>query len=98
MRGGVGTQVYMARVEPTADAIADKSQWEFYAGGTGTDAKWTKGSVFDGHDLSFPVSLQLMMHSYRRPSRIVSVVKLSFVQSKPSVRYSVYSMCSLSHE
>eukprot|EP00041_Stephanoeca_diplocostata_P006638 m.90490 g.90490 ORF g.90490 m.90490 type:complete len:629 (+) comp16461_c0_seq2:37-1923(+) len=41
----LGDEVYMARVEPTADAIADKAQWEFYAGGTGADAKWAKGDV-----------------------------------------------------
>lgn len=30
---------------PTVSNIADKSKWEFYAGGTGTDAKWITGDV-----------------------------------------------------
>ena len=35
----------MARVTPTVAAIADKSQWEFYAGGHGTDAKCVQGDL-----------------------------------------------------
>ena len=35
----------MARVTPTAANIADKSKWEFYAGGTGSDAKWVAGDL-----------------------------------------------------
>ena len=41
----LGDQVYMARVTPTVEDIADKSKWEFYAGGHGADAKWVTGDV-----------------------------------------------------
>ena len=35
----------MARVDPSPEAIGDKARWEFYAGGTGADAKWVQGDV-----------------------------------------------------
>ena len=41
----LGDQVYMARVTPTVADIADKSKWEFYAGGHGASAKWVTGDV-----------------------------------------------------
>ena len=41
----LGDEVYMARVTPDAASIADKKEWEFYAGGHGADAKWVKGDV-----------------------------------------------------
>lgn len=41
----LGDEVYMARVTPTVEAINDKSQWEFYAGGTGSNAKWVQGDI-----------------------------------------------------
>jgi hypothetical protein len=41
----LGDQVYMARVDPTFEAVNDRAQWEFYAGGSGADAKWVKGDV-----------------------------------------------------
>ena len=41
----LGDQVYLARVDPTPAAMADRLQWEFYAGGTGAAAKWVKGDV-----------------------------------------------------
>jgi len=41
----LGDEIYMARVVPTIANIADKSNWEFYAGGHGSDAKWVKGDV-----------------------------------------------------
>ena len=40
-----GDEVYMARVEPTDAAMQDRSQWEFYAGGHGHDARWVRGNV-----------------------------------------------------
>jgi hypothetical protein len=41
----LGDQIYMARVTPTIDAINDRAQWEFYAGGHGDQAKWVHGDV-----------------------------------------------------
>ena len=41
----LGDQIYMARVTPTIDAINDRAQWEFYAGGHGDGAKWVHGDV-----------------------------------------------------
>eukprot|EP00935_MAST-01C_sp_MAST-1C-sp1_P000476 g476.t1 len=41
----LGDQIYMARVPPTVDAINDRAQWEFYAGGHGDGAKWVHGDV-----------------------------------------------------
>ena len=41
----VPSQVYMARVTPTVANIADKTKWEFYAGGHGAEAKWVMGDV-----------------------------------------------------
>ena len=41
----LGDEVYMARVMPTVANIADKSKWEFYAGGHGADAKWVTGDI-----------------------------------------------------
>jgi hypothetical protein len=41
----LGDEVYMARVEPSVAAINDRSKWEFYAGGTGADAKWVHGDI-----------------------------------------------------
>ena len=31
----LGDAVYMARVNPTIDDIADRAKWEFYSGGSG---------------------------------------------------------------
>merc|ERR1711904_73945 len=36
-----GSEIYMARVEPTTEAVNDRQQWEFYGG----NAKWVKGDV-----------------------------------------------------
>jgi len=41
----LGDNIHMARVLPTVEHIADKSKWEFYAGGNGADAKWVTGDV-----------------------------------------------------
>jgi hypothetical protein len=41
----LGDEVYMARVDPTPEAVQDKTQWEFYAGGHGDDAAWVTGDV-----------------------------------------------------
>jgi len=41
----LGDEIYLARVTPQADVIADRSQWEFYAGGHGSSATWVKGDV-----------------------------------------------------
>lgn len=41
----LGNAVFMARVAPTVAAINDRSQWEFYAGGNGDNAKWVAGDV-----------------------------------------------------
>jgi hypothetical protein len=41
----LGDNIHMARVDPTVESIADKSKWEFYAGGTGASAKWVSGDV-----------------------------------------------------
>ena len=35
----------MARVTPTPEAIQNRAEWEFYAGGHGAAAKWVKGDV-----------------------------------------------------
>ncbi|CAK0876915.1 unnamed protein product [Prorocentrum cordatum] len=36
-----GSDVYIARVAPTVEAVEDRAQWEFYAG----DGKWVAGDV-----------------------------------------------------
>ena len=41
----LGDEVYMARVTPTVANIADKTKWEFYAGGHGAAAKWATGDI-----------------------------------------------------
>jgi hypothetical protein len=41
----LGDNIHMARVVPTVANIADKSKWEFYAGGNGADAKWVTGDI-----------------------------------------------------
>lgn len=40
-----GDSVYMARVHPTIKSINDAAQWEFYAGGHGSDSHWVKGDI-----------------------------------------------------
>merc|ERR1712110_1216292 len=41
------SEVYMARVTPSVEAVADQSQWEFYAG----SGKWSRGEVGDAKPL-----------------------------------------------
>jgi hypothetical protein len=41
----LGDEVYMARVVPTVANIADRSRYEFFAGGAGAEAKWVTGNV-----------------------------------------------------
>jgi hypothetical protein len=41
----LGDEVYLARVAPPHEELADGSTWEFSAGGHGADAKWAIGDV-----------------------------------------------------
>ena len=41
----LGDAVYMARVNPTVQDIADRTKWEFYGGGSGDSATWITGDV-----------------------------------------------------
>jgi len=41
------SEVYMARVTPSIEAVEDQSQWEFYAG----SGKWSRGQVGDAKPL-----------------------------------------------
>eukprot|EP00656_Telonema_subtile_P047417 TRINITY_DN5443_c0_g1_i3.p1 TRINITY_DN5443_c0_g1~~TRINITY_DN5443_c0_g1_i3.p1 ORF type:complete len:258 (+),score=47.91 TRINITY_DN5443_c0_g1_i3:78-851(+) len=41
----LGDEVYMARVTPDPASVANRAEWEFYAGGSGADAKWVRGDV-----------------------------------------------------
>lgn len=47
----VGDEVYMARVVPTPEAMSDGQQWEFYAGGHGSNARWLRGNVSQAQPL-----------------------------------------------
>jgi len=40
-----GDQVYLARVDPTVEAVNNLSRWEFYAGGDRDDPLWITGEV-----------------------------------------------------
>eukprot|EP01062_Namystynia_karyoxenos_P082886 TRINITY_DN9424_c0_g1_i3.p1 TRINITY_DN9424_c0_g1~~TRINITY_DN9424_c0_g1_i3.p1 ORF type:complete len:473 (+),score=83.44 TRINITY_DN9424_c0_g1_i3:79-1419(+) len=41
----LGDAAFLARVRPGPAAVNDRSQWEFYAGGTGAGARWVRGDV-----------------------------------------------------
>ena len=41
----LGDEVYLARFEPSFEASNTAAEWEFYAGGHGSDAKWVTGNV-----------------------------------------------------
>jgi len=42
-----GSEVYMARVAPTVEAVEDRARWEFFAG----DGTWVKGDVSQARPL-----------------------------------------------
>ena len=46
-----GDQVYLARVTPTIENIANGSRWEFYAGGHGENSKWVAGDTSQARPL-----------------------------------------------
>eukprot|EP00656_Telonema_subtile_P018296 TRINITY_DN19870_c0_g2_i1.p1 TRINITY_DN19870_c0_g2~~TRINITY_DN19870_c0_g2_i1.p1 ORF type:complete len:435 (+),score=53.47 TRINITY_DN19870_c0_g2_i1:124-1428(+) len=46
-----GSEVYMARVNPTVQDVSDKAQWEFYAGRGQGDDHWVRGDVSQARPL-----------------------------------------------
>ena len=72
----------MARVNPTVADIADKTKWEFYAGGTGSAAKWATGDVSQAKPLvEWDQTMGVVTMTY-----FAALKKYAYIPPSPRVR------------